>query len=328
MMCSPSSRAGNFIRLALLALLAFLPLSALAHKPSDSYLTVQVQPERVQVQWDLAIRDLDFALGLDSNDDGAVTWGEVKEQQPNISRYASDRLKLAVNDQNIALVLSDLLIDRHSDGTYVVLRFGVPFSKSARRLQVDYRAFFDLDPQHRGLCRLEAGGETRTAIFSPEQPMQIFDLQTPTAAGQWLEFIREGVWHIWIGIDHVLFLIALLLPAVLLRGKESWRGAERFSAVFINVLKVVTSFTVAHSLTLALATFGVVQLPSRLVESTIAASVVLAALHNLFPVLKGKAWLAAFGFGLVHGFGFASVLGDLGLTQRSLGGTVWIQRRG
>ena len=84
------------------------------------------------------------------------------------------------------------------------------------------------------------------------------------------------------------------------------------------MLRIVTAFTVAHSITLTLATLEVVSLPSRWVEATIAASVVLAALNNLRPVFRGRRWTMAFGFGLVHGFGFASVLADLGLPRDAL----------
>ena len=96
--------------------------------------------------------------------------------------------------------------------------------------------------------------------------------------------------------------------------RRCWCGAGASAPAFwiVEVLKVVTAFTVAHSITLALAALGVVSLPSRLVESAIAASVVLAALNNLWPVVQRGRWLVAFGFGLIHGFGFASVLADLG----------------
>jgi len=91
--------------------------------------------------------------------------------------------------------------------------------------------------------------------------------------------------------------------------------SEGFRAAFIDVVKIVTAFTVAHSLTLTLATLQVVSLPARISESAIAMSVVLAALNNLFPIVRGKRWVVAFCFGLVHGFGFASALTDLGLPR-------------
>jgi hypothetical protein len=130
--------------------------------------------------------------------------------------------------------------------------------------------------------------------------------------------VREGVWHIWIGLDHILFLISLLLPSVLLWRTIAWQPAERAIDAFWDVFRVVTAFTVAHSITLSLAVLGVIDLPSRFVEAVIAASVVVAALNNLRPLVTRRLWMVAFGFGLVHGFGFASVLADLGLPRGAL----------
>jgi hypothetical protein len=126
------------------------------------------------------------------------------------------------------------------------------------------------------------------------------------------------VWHIWIGFDHILFLLSLLLPSVLRRQGDRWAAVDRATDAFKDVLKVVTAFTVAHSITLSLAVLGVINLPSRLVESVIAASVVAAAVNNLRPLVLERLWMVAFGFGLVHGFGFASVLADLGLPRDAL----------
>jgi len=142
--------------------------------------------------------------------------------------------------------------------------------------------------------------------------------------GRWHTFVTyvgQGVWHIWIGFDHILFLVALLLPAVLWRqggARGHWVPAPAFRAAFWDVLKIVTAFTLAHSITLTLATLGWVSPPSRPVESLIAASVALAAANNLWPVMGGKRWLVAFVFGLVHGFGFAGALAELGLPQGAL----------
>jgi hypothetical protein len=115
-----------------------------------------------------------------------------------------------------------------------------------------------------------------------------------------------------------LFLIALLLPAVFRRDANEWISVERFSPAVMNVFKIVTAFTVAHSITLSLAALEVVTLPSQWVESAIAGSVILAATNNLYPWFKDKGWIIAFGFGLIHGFGFANVLGELGLSRSTL----------
>ena len=132
------------------------------------------------------------------------------------------------------------------------------------------------------------------------------------------QYLLDGVWHIWIGYDHILFLLALLLPAVLVHRGQRWEGVGRLGPAVTEVVKVVTAFTLAHSITLSLAALEVISLPSRLVESAIAASVVLAALNNLRGTIDRRRWVLAFMFGLIHGFGFASVLTDLGLPQGAL----------
>ena len=131
--------------------------------------------------------------------------------------------------------------------------------------------------------------------------------------GRFDEYLRAGVWHIWSGIDHLLFLLSLLLPAVLLRRGNRWQAVPMAAPAFVNIVKVVTAFTLAHSITLSLAAFDVIRLPSRLTESVIAASIIIAALNNVFPRVTEGRWRIAFAFGLLHGFGFASVLAEMGL---------------
>jgi hypothetical protein len=304
---------------ALIVALSIVP--AQAHKPSDSYLTLKVDGDQIEGQWDIALRDLDFAIGLDANQDGAITWGEVKAKHGDIAAYALSRLRLGPQGGPCQATATEHLIDNHSDGAYEVLRFTANCATAPKVLAIDYRLFAEIDPQHRGLLNLQARGSTRSAILSGGVPGQRFVLGQESAWEQFLDYGNEGIWHIWTGFDHILFLLSLLLPAVLVRSPiagERWAPAPSFRAAFIDVLKVVTAFTVAHSITLSLAALEVVSLPSRLVESCIAASVVLAALNNLWPVVYRGRWLIAFFFGLIHGFGFASVLADLGLPQESL----------
>ena len=302
--------------LSLIVLLASVP--ALAHKPSDSYLQLTVQGAAIQGQWDIALRDLDYAVGLDADGDSLITWGELRTRHDALAAYALARL--AVHTENAACVgrASEHLVDHHSDGTYAVLRFAVVCPAVPRVLDVRYRLLFDLDPSHRGLLRLQQHGRTHTAVFSPKQPERQFDLVTLTPWREFVEFAREGVWHIWIGFDHILFLFSLLLPAVVWRDAKQWQMVDGFRPAFLEVCKIVTSFTIAHSITLSLAALNIVNLPSRWVESAIAASVVLAALNNVYPLIRARLWAMAFGFGLVHGLGFASVLRDLGLPQEAL----------
>ncbi len=303
--------------LVLLALL--FACAAQAHKPSDSYLALRVDGAAVRGQWDIALRDLEFAIGLDADGNGEITWGELKAKRKDVEAYALSRFGFLADKKSCALTPTDFLVDEHSDGAYAVLRFGADCgTRLPSAIELSYSLFFDLDPTHRGLLRIERGGTTQTAVLSPERPRLEFGVSDVSALSQFLDYLREGVSHIWIGFDHILFLVSLLLPSVLILKSKTWNPAERFRDAFWDVFKVVTSFTVAHSITLSLAALAVISLPSRLVESTIALSVVLAALNNLKPMVAERRWAVAFAFGLIHGFGFASVLADLGLPQGAL----------
>lgn len=297
-------------------LLAFA-LPAGAHKASDSYLTLSLQGQNVTGQWDVALRDIDFAMGLDANGDGAITWGEVQARQRDLDAWALGRLTLQ-RGGNCSLAVTEHLVDEHTDGSYAVLRLTGTCPAGQGDLAINYRLLFDLDALHRGLLRLELDGISHSAVLSPDTGVLSVKAGETSRRSQFLQYLAEGVWHIWIGFDHILFLLSLLLPAVLVFSARRWQGALTFGRALSEVLWVVTAFTLAHSVTLTLAALDIVQLPSRLVESAIAASVVLAAANNLYPVVQRRRWLVAFGFGLIHGFGFASVLTELGLPQGAL----------
>jgi hypothetical protein len=307
------------VRRALLLALALACAPALAHKPSDSYLALSLVDGELRGQWDIALRDLEHAIGLDADGDGAITWGELRARHAELAAYALARLSLTADGRPCATRAREQLVDAHSDGAYAVLRFAADCgSLPQRKLDISYSLFADLDPTHRGLVRVQHGGATASAVLGPERPRLEVALGETSRLAQFLDYAREGVWHIWIGIDHVLFLVSLLLPAVLVYAARGWEPAPRFAPAFWDVFRIVTAFTVAHSITLSVAALGLVALPSRLVESVIALSVALAALNNLWPLVLGRRWAVAFGFGLVHGFGFASVLADLGLPRDAL----------
>jgi hypothetical protein len=295
------------------------PLAAHAHKPSDSYLTItQADSGALSGRWDIALRDLDFAIGLDADGDGALTWGEVRAKHTDIAAYALARLALRGDGEPCSVQAGAQLLDDHTDGTYSVLPLTIQCAATPSQLSIGYTLFADLDPQHRGLVNLRARGLARAAVLDPQAPPQAFELGEANRWAQFVDYLREGVWHIGVGFDHILFLLSLLLPAVLVWRDPRWQPVHGFKPAFWDVFRIVTSFTVAHSITLSLAALEIVALPSRLVESAIAASVLLAALNNLRPLVTGRRWLVAFGFGLIHGFGFASVLTALGLPRDAL----------
>ncbi|MEY8879124.1 MAG: HupE/UreJ family protein [Leptothrix sp. (in: b-proteobacteria)] len=342
---------------ALLASLAALSGGASAHKASDAYLTLAVHGSQVEQRWDIALRDLDRELDLNQAGDGQLRWGEVRPRWADIDAFAAQALTLSVDGQACKPgPVGPALLDEHSDGRYAVLTRTWTCAGAVQHLSIGYRLFADSDPTHRGIVRLTRGannladtGAGQTAVLVPGAAavlMQVGDGPndataatpangTPQAANAsegWLGFVREGIHHILTGYDHLMFLLALLLPSVLwlrsggtqgaghaaTESTSIWHPAERSRVALTDVVKVVSAFTLAHSITLALAALDVLNPPSRWIESLIAASVVFAAVNNLRPMVREGRWRLTFAFGLIHGFGFAAALKDLGLGARGL----------
>lgn len=291
--------------------------AAWGHKASDSYLVVEANGSQIIAQWDIAIRDIDFALGLDRDGNSEINWGELRARQSDVSAWALSRLQIS-RGGGCSLKVSKMQVDDHTDGGYAVLHIAGQCPSTSGNMDLEYRLLFDLDNLHRGLLRLTLDGTIHNTVLSPTNGVVQFSATLASSGAQFIQYLQEGIWHIWIGFDHILFLLALLLPAVLVIKVQRWQGVERFGVAAREVLGVVTSFTAAHSITLTLAALGMISLPSRLVESAIALSVVLAAANNLWPIIVNRRWLVAFGFGLIHGFGFASVLAELGLPGDAL----------
>lgn len=295
-----------------------------AHKASDAYLTVKVDGQNIQARWDIHVRDIDNLLQLDADDNGQITWGEIRRRWPEIESEAWSQLSVDVQGalcQPDAAAPHPPQLDQHSDGHYLVLSRAWHCAHVPHTLTLGYQLFAKLDALHRGILRIQLGdGRQVSAVLVPGAGARVFTLSAPPSAWQTLAgFVQEGVWHIATGADHLLFLLALLLPSVLRREAPRWTAATACKPVLTDVLRVVTAFTVAHSITLVLSVWGWVQPPVRWVESLIAASVVFAALNNLRPMVGEGRWALTFVFGLVHGFGFASALRDIGLQDAPLG---------
>ncbi|MEC9407568.1 MAG: HupE/UreJ family protein [Pseudomonadota bacterium] len=292
--------------------------SALAHKPSDSYLHLAVTGQSLDGRWDIALRDLEWQLGLDRNSDRQITWGEVQDRELEITSYALAHLSVRLGSDACTLSAGSLQIEHHTDGAYAALPLRGRCPAFDPRLQLRYDLLFAGDAQHRGLLRLSHRGQVETAVFTPARRELAFDLRETRPLRVARQYLHEGLWHVWIGLDHLLFLAGLLLPTVVRRMPGGFRVADGPGETVREVLRVVTSFTVAHFVALSLATLGWLTLPSRWVESAVALTIVFAALNNLAPVVTRRLWLVAFGFGLIHGAGYASVLSDLGLPPMTL----------
>jgi len=287
-----------------LAILLLLTAPAWAHKPSDAHLSLDVHGDRVTGRLDIAVRDLEGALSIDDGD-GQITWGELQAAAPRITTYIEQRVAIAADGTPCTLDLGTAKLVDLSDGAYWAVPVSAACTRTPHTFDVTYQLLFDLDAQHRGLVHVDG----QTVIMRDGAPVHI-QLGAGTSI---LSFVRYGIWHIWMGLDHVLFLVCLILPSVWKR--DSLRKAGR------EVFEIVTAFTLAHSITLVISAVGLLRFPSRYVETAIALSVVAAALNNVVRAVDAR-WAVAFSLGLLHGFGFSSVLIDLGLPSHELIGAL------
>lgn len=340
----PSQHSKNTImktlQRLLLVLLLLLPFLGTAHNPDQSYIYLRVyESNGIEGKFDCHVKDINAALGLDLD-----KYATDEEFEPHLERLKAYLLEHAAFSSKYGkhkiIFTGERTRIRTTSGYFWNLRFYLDNMETVPdELTVTYNAFLEdeTNPQQNMLgmeYNWKAGlinNETIFALdFSRDGTTQTLNL---VETGLWKGFVamvKQGVWHIWIGLDHILFLLALILPSVVRRvrrnssididgseniaadGRWYWKPVARFKPAFMYILKIVTFFTIAHTITLSLGALGIVNLPSRWVESIIALSIGLAAYHNIRPIFKGKDWVIAFVFGLFHGFGFASVLGELG----------------
>lgn len=304
------------MKIFVIALLMLLAPQVYAHKPSDSYLQLTPTDRGFTGEWRIALRDLEPVVGLDRDGDGKITWGEVRTRHAEIANYALARLAIAANESPCEVRAGTQLVDDLSDGAYTVLPLEITCERNVAPWTLDYSLLFDIDATHLGLITLRDPNAPQTFALSPQNSRATLSVEAASPKRQFIEMAREGVWHIWIGFDHILFLLALLLPAGL-RATHARDQNAGWAPMLKDVLMLVTAFTVAHSVTLSLAALKIVSLPPRLIETAIALSIVVAGLRLRYAISRPAAWIA-FGFGLIHGFGFANVLGDLQLPAGSL----------
>ncbi|MDD2545053.1 MAG: HupE/UreJ family protein [Burkholderiaceae bacterium] len=318
-----------FCRQALLVLAAAglwaWAAGAQAHSSSNSYLTLSARAGALVLRTDLHLRDLDLIFDLDGNRDGQVSWGETSARAAELTAWMQQGLQVRSADQACTLQPLDLLASQHADGYYLSTEWSVACpggaDPGAAPLTLRYGLVFPQDNLHRGLLRVDLPQAQSSALFSPDQPEVQIAAGVQSVGAVLRRYVVDGVWHIWIGTDHILFLLSLLVlaPLVVSRKKVTdWDAQPRFRPTLLNVLSVVTAFTVAHSVTLSLSVLRWLEPSAGFIEPVIALSVVLAALNNLLGWFAFTRWRLALVFGLIHGFGFANVLLDLGLPARDL----------
>ena len=288
--------------------------TACAHLASDSYLRIEIgQDGPVGGQWDIALRDLDAAIGIDADQDGAITWGELRAKTKEIEDYAFGRLTLTGRSGACRLTPTGLMVDRHAGYAYAVLPF-VTECPHRTAITLHYRLLFDLDPSHRGLLTVAGLGATKSAVLTPDHADVVLESGPESVVDQAVQFFAFGFEHILLGYDHLLFIAVLLVMTAMHRdNRANWVGIDRLGRVLVETIKVLTAFTLAHAIVLTPAVLGAVSVPARLVEPAVAMTIMLAAIDNLYPILPRLRWQVAFLFGLIHGLSFASIIGPMQL---------------
>lgn len=319
-------RAIILVIAAVIASIAMMGI-AVGHSGDQSYVYLDIFDESIEGSIHYPVEDLNDVLGLDIPDDpeGAAAWAEANPDV--IHAYGEAHLFMsALDGTDWPIVFGGFDSVEGVDGAYLISEFVVDqaFDSVPRQFSVTYDAIIHAKPARDALLIIftDFGSGTfnneGTSLlrYTADNTTQIVDLGDTAFWSGVAGVIALGVEHIRIGIDHILFIIALVLPAVLVFSRpKGWEPAASFGSSLWRVLKIVTMFTVAHTITLTLGGLGIVELPPALVETAIAVSIILAALHNIRPVIINREWVIAFVFGLVHGFGFAGLLADLGLTQ-------------
>lgn len=287
-------------------LLVLPPGAAFPHKTSLARSLIEVRGRDVAFTIVVSAHDLAVALGIPTDLKSPVPRAAFEERTDRLTAYL--RARLGILAGQAACGLERLVPDYSLLPAEVRLPARYRCPSAVAVLGIRYRLFFDIDPTHRNLGRLEiAPGVSEAFLFDRSFTEMWTEIGSPPAElSFWNRFGRVvllGVEHILLGYDHLLFLLALIIV----------------SARFIRLLTVVTAFTVAHSITLALAWYEVVALPGRLVESLIALSIAYVAVENLLHKEGRHRWLISFAFGLVHGIGFYIVLTELELTGGACG---------
>ncbi len=288
---------------------------AQAHIASNGFLSLKVEGSKVSGAIELAIRDGELAVGLDHDGNGKVTWGELKSSQGALQSYVQGHLRLRGADGPCRLTFAPVEVNERVDGSYLWLPITADCGSVLQRLSIEYTLLDAEDPSHRGLLTLFAKGRRRRQSWAA-----VSELGSSSSTMSRRGLPSSSTCAPEFGISGAASIICCFCCPCCCRRyccveQNRWEAVPIAGPAFLNIVKVVTAFTLAHSITLSLAAFDVIRLPSRLTESVIAASIIIAALNNVFPRVTEGRWRIAFAFGLLHGFGFASVLAEMGLPK-------------
>lgn len=296
-----------------------MTVNIFAHTQGEHYVVFKVWEDRVEGAIEISTDDLEKKFGIEAGE-GDAALKSVVANAPEVHAYILENFSISGGGEAFPIEFTgiDLRELPYVGLDFAVYRFEMkPGGPIPRVLEIEHNMLYELGRLHRGLIGViptdaSIDDEWRAQmVFSSKNNIQKLDLMNiPKMLGA-RAMVPQGVLHIWIGIDHILFLLCLLLPTVLMRREGDVIPVEKFNSVLWRVIKIVTLFTIAHSITLCLAALDFISISSRLVESIIALSIVLVGLSNIIFRVSGATYIMILILGLFHGLGFASVMGDL-----------------
>ena len=291
-------------------LLLYAGSAAWGHDERFSASRVEIKPNEILWTVDVGVAGLEKVVRLPAGE-LELTEAQLQQSKGDIVAYLLECLKVDINGSSVegeAGALEPIYAVTVATGqkyiSYARQHFRFRSTAEVKHVQLSSSLFFTVIRNHQAALIVSWGGAQK--VFTKYGPFQL-DLTAarlnPTVLGTAVEFLLWGMHHIFVGYDHIAFLLALLLAAQRLR----------------DMVRVVTSFTVAHSITLLLAALDVIRLPGGVTESLIAASIVYVAAENYFITQGSHRWMLTFAFGLVHGLGFSSVLRERLQDLQSIG---------
>ena len=292
---------------------------AFSHSMYQSAVMLDYQLNSVEAELQLPPSRLEQAIGQH------ITQADLDALRPFLEAYILQRFRIHSGTNTSWSVSFSKPIEWETvDGAeYVVahLLLTSPSGVSVRQLTLEDSIITDALPSNVILVSVRSDWNSSTFARDPEL-LGVLNgeqrsIEIDRGSGGWtrgfFSVFHLGIRHIAEGTDHLLFLLALLLPAPLFYRQKHWAEFAGVKHGFVQILKVVTAFTIGHSMTLALAASGVVRVPSRPIEILIAVSILVSAVHAVRPLFPGREAFIAAGFGLIHGLAFASTLAELGL---------------
>ncbi len=306
------------------AVVIAFPGPAAAHAGEETYLYVEIDDDGVEGSVQYPVADLGAVLGIEIPQDESGLRAAVEANYESIISYTLRHTELGQGDLSWELEFVDYEVLFPGLGSYVVLPFVVTdsFETPPREFFVEFDPVIEARPDKLNFLVVDSDWRSATLdneaeyflVFTAEEPRQVVSVDETSWGEAITSGIGLGIDHIEVGSDHILFMLALLLPTGLVFASAvGWRPTHNLSASLVRVVKIVASFTLGHAIALVLGGVGSFVISLDVAEPIVIGSIALAALHNLRPVFSNREWVFALVFGLFHGLGFAGLLADLGL---------------